>query len=83
MEPDLSRVTDLAHWGGRLWTHGAVGLLLGNAVILGGIVALLLRSGKRLVQRLHEEPAVERISVIPAPAPTSVPPPPSEYSGSM
>lgn len=42
MVPDLSRIPDLAHWGGRLMHHGAWPLLLTNAVILGGVVALAM-----------------------------------------
>lgn len=42
MRPDLSKVPDLAHWGGRLMHHGAWPLLLANAVLLGGLIALAM-----------------------------------------
>ena len=79
MRPDFSRIPDLAHWGGRLLTHGAVGLLVGNALVLGGLAALFVRSLTRIGRRFRGERVVERISIVPAPAPTSVRQP-SEYS---
>lgn len=46
MKPDLSRIGDLAHWGGRLLKHGELPLLLANVLLLSGAVALVL-SGLR------------------------------------
>lgn len=75
LTPDLTRFSELWDWGGRLLHHGALGLLLMNALALGGIVALATRSVVAALRRLrspHEEP---RISIVPASVPTSVPPP--------
>jgi hypothetical protein len=75
MEPDLSRLPELLHWGGRLLSHRALGLLLGNAVVLGGIAALLAHGVLRLVLRLRGPKGEERrVSIVPGGAPTSVPP---------
>jgi hypothetical protein len=41
MKPDISRLPNLLHWGGRLIHHEMEGLLLLNAVFMGGFVALL------------------------------------------
>lgn len=41
MKPDLTRLPDLMHWGGRLYYNGAWWLLVCNAVALSGIAALL------------------------------------------
>jgi hypothetical protein len=75
MEPDLSRLPELMHWGGRLLCHRALGLLIGNALVLGGITALVVHGVVRFVLRLrgtrHEE---RRVSIVPGGAPTSVPP---------
>lgn len=72
MRPDWDQLPDLMHWGGRLLNHRALSLLIGNAVVLGGMAALLGRALLRVISRLRqrEEPA---ISIVPAP-PTSVPP---------
>lgn len=75
MEPDLSRLPDLMHWGGRLLNHRALGLLIGNAVVLGGIAALILHSVLRFVQRRRDKRNDEpRVSIVPGGTPTSVPP---------
>lgn len=42
MQPDWSKVTDLQHWGGRLLHHGHWPLLASNAIIIGGLVALMM-----------------------------------------
>lgn len=59
MKPDWNRVVDLQHWGGRLIHHGAWPLLVANAFILGGLVALafstlwqLAKGTKDRVERL-------------------------------
>ena len=69
MQPDLTRAPELLHWGGRLLKEGAVGLLVSNAIVLGGIGALVVRGLYRLVRRNHEDDP-ERV-----PARVSFPPP--------
>lgn len=77
LTPDAARVSDLLDWGGRLLHHRAFGLLLGNAIALGGIVALVARGALALLHRLRAPAGVEsgRVSIVPASVPTSVPPP--------
>lgn len=75
LTPDVSRAADLLDWGGRLLHHGAFGLLALNAVALGGILALALRAVHVMVRRLVAPEREERISIVPASVPTSVPPP--------
>lgn len=41
IELDLTRVGELWHWGGRLLNEGAFGLLVFNAIIVGGFLSLL------------------------------------------
>ena len=75
MTPDFSQLPDLLHWGGRLLKEHAFVLLLGNAVVLGGLIALGVTSMTRLWQRKRTFAlTAERISVLPS-APTRVPPP--------
>ena len=75
MRPDLSQAWDLVHWGGRLLNHGETYLLVGNALVLGGLAALVLRTTIRWVAGFGRAPISRRISVVPGPAPTSVRPP--------
>ena len=75
LTPDVGRLTDLWDWGGRLLHHGAFGLLVANAVALGGILALLVRGVLSLVRRLRHPMDAPRISIVPGSVPTSVPPP--------
>ncbi|HET6599311.1 MAG TPA: hypothetical protein VFG60_05050 [Burkholderiaceae bacterium] len=75
LTPDVTRLTDLWDWGGRLLHHRAVGLLVANAVALGGILAVLLRGAQSLFHRLRAPSTEPRISIVPASVPTSVPPP--------
>ena len=75
LTPDIARLTDLWDWGGRLLHHGAFGLLVANAVALGGILALLVRGVLSLVRRLRSPMETSRISIVPGSVPTSVPPP--------
>ncbi len=75
MTPDASRLSDLVDWGGRLLHHGAVGLLLANAIALGGILALLGRGALAVVNRVRTTDDSPRVSIVPAPVPISVPPP--------
>jgi len=75
LTPDVSRISDMWDWGGRLLHHRAVGLLVGNAVALGGILALLWRGAVAVLHRLRAPSDTPRISIVPASVPTSVPPP--------
>ncbi|HET9931361.1 MAG TPA: hypothetical protein VFQ35_11760 [Polyangiaceae bacterium] len=74
MRPDLDQLPDLMHWGGRLLNHRALSLLVGNALVLGGVGALFGRGIVRFVQRVREREA--SVSIVPSPPPTSVPPAP-------
>lgn len=75
LTPDASRLSDLLDWGGRLLHHGAVGLLVANAIALGGILALVGRGTLAVVHRLRTTDESPRVSIVPASVPTSVPPP--------
>ena len=75
LTPDVARLTDLWDWGGRLLHHGAVGLLVANAVALGGILALVVRGVLSVVRHVRSPMDQPRISIVPASVPTSVPPP--------
>lgn len=76
MRPNLDQAWDLLHWGGRLLNHGALYMLVGNAIVLSGMAALLLRSAARWLTR-RRRPGIGRhhVSIVPGPAPTSVRPP--------
>src|SRR6187431_482994 len=39
---DVTRIGELWHWGGRLLNEGAIGLLVLNAIAVGGFLALLV-----------------------------------------
>jgi hypothetical protein len=39
---DIARIGELWHWGGRLLNEGAIGLLILNAIMVGGFLALLM-----------------------------------------
>jgi hypothetical protein len=71
MTPDFSQLHELPHWGGRLLRHGALPLLLGNIVVVGGVLALCVRAVIRRFRGRQSEP---RISVVPASVPTSMRP---------
>lgn len=43
MTPDITRIGQLWHWGGRLMKESAHSLLVCNAVVVGGVLALGLR----------------------------------------
>lgn len=78
LTPDVTRLADLWDWGGRLLHHGALGLLALNAVMLGGILALALHGARAALHALRTRDGVhenERVSIVPASVPTSVPPP--------
>jgi hypothetical protein len=59
MQPDLSRLPELVHWGGRLVKEGHWSLLVSNAFLLGGLAALLLAGVARRFQR--EQPATAKV----------------------
>jgi hypothetical protein len=42
IQPDVSRLPSLLHWGGRLIHHDMGGLLFLNAVFIGGLLALVV-----------------------------------------
>jgi hypothetical protein len=77
---DVARISELWHWGGRLVREGAFVLLVCNAVLLGGLLALVslwIAEGVQHLRRLlRASPSAER----PPPAAVafgSVPPPPA------
>ncbi len=49
---DIERVGELWHWGGRLLNEGAIGLLIFNAIIVGGFLALLVLWLGQLAQQV-------------------------------
>ena len=75
LTPDVSRLADLWDWGGRLLHHGAVGLLVLNAIALGGIAAIVVRAALTVTRRLRTPLDSSRVSIVPGSVPTSVPPP--------
>lgn len=74
LKPNLNQVPELLHWGGRLLKHGALSLLIGNALVLSGVAALLLHALIRLVRRLRNTHPDHHVSIVPGSVPTSVPP---------
>jgi hypothetical protein len=48
---DMTRIGELWHWGGRLLNEGAIGLLVLNAIIVGGFLALLMLWLGQLLQK--------------------------------
>jgi hypothetical protein len=75
LTPDITRLSDLWDWGGRLLHHRAISLLVLNAIAFGGIVAIVARGALALVRRLRAPVDAPRVSIVPASVPTSVPPP--------
>jgi hypothetical protein len=76
LTPDVTRLSDLWDWGGRLLHHRALGLLALNAIALGGVAASVVRGGVAVVRRLRAPTAdAPRVSIVPGTVPTSVPPP--------
>lgn len=73
MQPDLTQIWDARHWGGRLVREGAWALLVPNALVLGGLVALTVHGIARLLSRRRDE-APLRNSIAPPSVP-SIPPP--------
>jgi hypothetical protein len=60
---DVARIGELWHWGGRLLNEGAIGLLVLNAIVVGGFLALLMLWLGQLLSRVlagrREAAAVE------------------------
>jgi hypothetical protein len=52
MQPDIHRVGELVHWGGRLLKEGHWSLLVCNALVIGGVLALVLAG---IVRRFRHE----------------------------
>lgn len=57
MQPDIARVGELVHWGGRLLKEGHWSLLVSNALLLGGLAALVLGGVLRWIRREREPTA--------------------------
>jgi hypothetical protein len=74
---DFARVGELWHWGGRLLNEGAIGLLVLNAIVVGGFLALLmLWIGQLLTNLIGARRATSaNASAPPSVAYGSVPPP--------
>jgi hypothetical protein len=53
MQPDVNQIGDLWHWGGRLLKEGAISLLVANAIVMGGLVALVGRGTVRFLAKLR------------------------------
>lgn len=66
---DISRIGELWHWGGRLLNEGAIGLLVLNAIMVGGFLALLMLWIGQLLNRVI---AGRRAAATGEGAPTSV-----------
>ena len=49
---DIARIGELWHWGGRLLNEGAIGLLVLNAIVVGGFLALLMLWIGQLLNRV-------------------------------
>ena len=49
---DIARIGELWHWGGRLLNEGAIGLLVLNAIMVGGFLALLMLWLGQLLSRI-------------------------------
>ena len=61
MQPDISRTPELVPWGGRLIKEGHMGLLVANALILGGLgPALTIGSLVRLSAQARGRSAASR-----------------------
>jgi hypothetical protein len=52
---DITRIGELWHWGGRLLNEGAIGLLVLNAIMVGGILALLMLWLGQLLQAMLQK----------------------------
>ena len=76
MQPDLSQLWEVRHWGGRLVREGAWALLLPNALVMGGMGALVIHAVARFIAKRRGQVEVEppRNSLAPASL-HSIPPP--------
>jgi hypothetical protein len=78
LEPDITRLPELMHWGGRLLQQDHL-LLLANAIAVGGLLGLVAQSVVERVRRMRKRgrdgAVAERVSVFPANAHPSTPPP--------
>jgi hypothetical protein len=72
MQPDLSQLWEVRHWGGRLLRERAWGLLICNAIVLAGLAALVLHGASRWLLRRYSA-APSRRSVFPERS-ASIPP---------
>lgn len=54
MQVDFTQIWEVRHWGGRLVRERAWSLLAGNAVAIGGILALALHGIGRFVARRRQ-----------------------------
>src|SRR5688572_33512751 len=52
---DVTRIGELWHWGGRLLNEGAIGLLVLNAIMVGGILSLLVLWVGQLLQGMLQK----------------------------
>lgn len=72
MRPDLSQIGDLVHWGGRLVAQGRWDLLIPNAIVFGGLIALAVT----YVISLFRKPNPDVREMVPVydeePAPTTL-----------
>ena len=68
MCPDLSRVPDLMHWGGRLLKEQATSLLVMNAIVIGGLLALAAAWIGARIARAKSEHAAEAVDVTERPS---------------
>ena len=79
---DITRIGELWHWGGRLLNEGAIGLLVLNAIMVGGILALLMLWLGQLLRAMLQKAVPVRQESLPADGSTatsvafgSIPPP--------
>jgi hypothetical protein len=63
---DITRVGELWHWGGRLLNEGAIGLLVLNAIMVGGFLALLMLWIGQLLQAALRKAAPGQPETLPA-----------------
>ena len=49
---DITRIGELWHWGGRLLNEGAMGLLVLNAIMVGGFLSLIMLWIGQLLNRV-------------------------------
>lgn len=74
LEPDLSKIGSLPHWGGRLLKEGAHGLLFCNAVAIAGILSLSSGAVVARVKRKRSPAQPNSTGSLPPPRLSSPPP---------